>query len=656
MCGICGTIAIHPPEDFGPARRMMLAMHHRGPDDAGIEALPLGRDANGPAAVFGFRRLSILDLSPTGHQPMVNRRTGDCLVFNGEIYNFRDLRAQLQARGVDFVSSGDTEVLLKALSTWGADAIEMLDGMFALAFYEANTRRVLLARDRLGIKPLYVSRFGERLVFASEVRAILASGLVPDEYDPAGVASYLAFGAPQDPLTVHRHIQSFPCGASQWFFGDQSDRLREEPSRRFWRFPAAEDARRSPAAAAEASKGRISAAVRQHLVSDVPIAVLLSGGIDSGIVAALASRELRSLTTFCVGFESPSMPSELVVARATAKQIGSDHREVVLNSANVLESWEHWLRVADRPSIDGFNTFLVTKAIKDSGVTVACSGLGADELFGGYSNFARISRLSRMIASIAWAPRAVRVRLLAGIMTAVPYQFRHRLMNLASSGNRPVDIAIALRQILTESQLNRLGFRAAELGLQPNFTPSELYDSCELSSNDAFAAAQRTEVYGYMSNTLLRDSDANSMAHSVELRVPFLAKDVVEEAARIPGRIHLEAGRHKAVLRKAFGDMLPAAVLDRPKTGFSLPIRDWLPTKLRDSCETAVDALADLPFLDQANARGMWQEFGRYRNSIPWSRPMLLVALGSYVANRRRDRAERVPHDAAVSISQAFNQ
>lgn len=635
MCGICGILTSAPSDSTPATHRMMRAMHHRGPDDFGLEAMPLGPHSDGSAAVFGFRRLSILDLTPAGHQPMVNPRTGDCLVFNGEIYNFRELRARLQASGAELSSTGDTEALLKALSMWGEHALEMLDGMFALAFYQASARRVLLARDPLGIKPLYVSRLGDRgVVFASEVRAILASGLVSDEYDPAGVASFLAYGAPQDPLTVHRQIKSFPCGTSQWLAIDGEGRLREEPAQRFWRFPMSRP--EEPLAdTAGTARDAINAAVRSHLVSDVPLAVLLSGGIDSGIVAAIASRNAARIATFCVGFESPSMPSELVVARATAALIGSRHHEVILRPADVLQLWEQWLRVADRPSIDGFNTFLVAKAVKDAGVTVACSGLGADEFFGGYSNFKRISRLRRMLSVWAKTPRAARKTLLDGISTTVPTRYRHRLTNLAVSKGDAVDLAFAMRQILTESQLQTLGLKPQDIGLRPDFVPQELYDICAAGPTDAFAAMQRVEAYGYMGNTLLRDSDANSMAHSVELRVPFLAKAVVEQASQTPGRIHLAGGHHKAVLREAFGDILPPAVLNRPKTGFTLPIGDWLYGELRDCCEAAVNSLADVPFLDFKAVRRLWSQFEQHRHSIPWSRPMLLVALGNYVASQR---------------------
>lgn len=635
MCGICGLVNSAAPSPDAAVRRMMQAMHHRGPDDAGLEPLPLGRDANGPAATFGFRRLSILDLSPNGHQPMVNRQTGDCLVFNGEIYNFRDLRARLQSRGVEFTSTGDTEVLLKALSTWGDAALELLDGMFAIAFYQASTRRVMLARDPLGIKPLYVSLSSRSLVFASEVRAILASGLVSDEYDPAGVASFLAYGAAQDPLTVHRDIKTFPCGTSQWFAIDSSAALRTETSRRYWKLPSV-NRDQTPHEAATAIQTALTDSVRAQLVSDTPLAVMLSGGIDSGIVAALANGEPSRLDSFSVGFESSTMATEHHFARQTASYIGTRHREVLLDGNSATRLWQQWLDAADRPSVDGFNTFLVTRAVRDADCKVVLSGLGADELFGGYANFFRLRRLTPLLQPIGALPASLRKLGAACLLPVTPRRYRSRLQILADSDGRPTDTAIALRRILTQQQLADLGLQASECGLRPDFIAPELYARAAEGATDLFSAVSRAETFCYMGNTLLRDADTNSMANSIELRVPFLGKQVVEAAAGIPGRIHLKRGTPKAVLRSAFGSRLPPAVLTRPKTGFTLPVGDWLYRELRDYSEAAVDGLRNIPFVNFAAARRLWSSLEADRASTFWMKPALLVALGSYALNCQR--------------------
>lgn len=636
MCGICGGLGADP-EIIEPAvRRMMRAMPHRGPDDEGFERAVLGHGRHTMTAAFGFRRLAILDLSMAGHQPMVNAVTGDCLVFNGEIYNYRAIRARLESEGVRVESTGDSEVLLKALSTWGEEAIDMLDGMFALAFYESGNRRVLLARDPVGIKPLYVARTSHGLLFASEVRTLRASGLVSMEYDPAGIAGFLTYGAPQDPLTIHRDIKSFPSGTTQWIDIDSTGGLRELPRRRYWKFPAVEP-NRSLDEAADSLSLTLRSAVKDHLAADVPLAFFLSGGIDSAVIATLATEFLGKVTTYSVGFESPSMASELPVARQTASLLDSDHHEIMIGRRDIRAIWEAWMLAADRPSVDGLNTFLITKAVKAGNAKVAFSGLGADELFGGYANFFRVRKLAPLLRLIATFPRSSRRCVASSLAPLFPRRYRTRLLMLAQSSGRPVDLAIELKQMLDSDTVASLGLTAEALGLRDDFLPPELYAELADAGNDPFLAVSRVETYVYMGNTLLRDSDTNSMAHSIELRVPFVGKTILEEASRTPGEVHLGRGRiPKAVLRKAVGGFLSPEVLNRPKTGFTLPVGDWMYSELRDICESAVDSLKHVPFIDAGAARRLWQRFEAERGHTYWMKPLLLVALGNYVGNCER--------------------
>lgn len=645
MCGICGALGADPDIIEPAVRRMMRAMPHRGPDDEGYERMPMGRGPNGMIAAFGFRRLAILDLTLAGHQPMIDPITGDCLIFNGEIYNFRQLRARLESEGVRVTSSGDTEVLLKALSSWGDSALEMLDGMFSLAFYESGNRRVLLARDPVGIKPLYVSRTTHGLLFASEVRTLRASGLVSNDYDPAGVASFLTYGVPQDPLTIHRDIRSFPPGTAQWLSIDNAGGLREGERRKYWRFPTAIPGRSAEEAASTLTT-TLRTAVRDHLTSDVPLAFFLSGGIDSAVIATLATECLGQVSTYSVGFESPTMASELPVARETANLLQSDHHEVFVGKKQIGPLWDAWMLAADRPSVDGLNTFLITKAVKEGNAKVAFSGLGADELFGGYANFFRVRKLAPLLNILATAPKAARKAIASVVVPLFPARYRTRVMMLAQASGRPLDLAIELKRMLDDDTLSALGFRASELGLRDDFIPHELYAELEDAGSDPFLAVSRVETYVYMGNTLLRDSDINSMAHSVELRVPFVGKTVLEEAARTTGHMHLANGRvPKAILRKAVGGFLSPAVLNRPKTGFTLPVGDWMYDELRESCEAAIDALQHIPFFDAHAARRLWNRFEKERANTYWMKPLLLVALGNYV-----DKCERSYLDSAGAL------
>ncbi|MFM7244092.1 MAG: asparagine synthase (glutamine-hydrolyzing) [Planctomycetaceae bacterium] len=659
MCGICGAIGANPETLVPAVRRMMRAMPHRGPDDEGFEQMPMGPNSRGAVAAFGFRRLAILDLSMAGHQPMVSPFTDDCLVFNGEIYNYRELRERLASERVQVRSTGDTEVLLKALVHWGDEALEMLDGMYALAFYHARSRRVLLARDPVGIKPLYVSQTDHGLLFASEVRMLRSSELISGELDPAGVASFLTYGAPQDPLTVHRDVRSFPCGSRTWVSLDASGCVTQEPPQRFWRFPAPIPGR-SAADAAESLTATLRRTVRDHLASDVPLAFFLSGGIDSAVIATLATEQLGRVSTYSVGFDSPTMPSELPVAAETARLIDSDHHEVILSARTIAATWEEWMLAADRPSVDGLNTYLITKAVKAGNAKVAFSGLGADEIFGGYANFFRVRRLASLLRAMAALPVAIRETVAGMLLPLCPLRYRTRLMMLARSSGRPIDLAVELKQILGSGRLAELGLRSADVGLPDDFLPAELHAELADAGNDPFLAVSRVETYVYMQNTLLRDADTNSMAHSIELRVPFVGRAVLEEAARTPGEVHLAGGRvPKAVLRQAVSGFLAPAVLNRPKTGFSLPVGDWMYDELRDFCEAAIDGLRHIPFIDGVAARRLWNRFEKDRAHTYWMKPLLLVALGNYADNCSRAyvdsagamklRPRRQPESPAVS-------
>ena len=636
MCGICGIIGGDRRQVEPATRDMMRAMIHRGPDDEGYEELPLGSDNARPVAGFGFRRRAILDLSPAGHQPMFDPASGNCLIFNGEIYNYRHLRARLMVEGVRFRSTGDPEVLLQALTHWGERALDELEGMYAFAFYEASTKRVLLARDPIGIKPLYVSVSDRQLVFASEVRAILASRLVSDELSPAGIAGYLMYGAPQDPLTVHRDIRSFPCGAYQWLQVEAaSGRVRADLPRRFWRFPTG-DRGMSEATAVEQTRATLEASVNSHLAADVKTGFFLSAGIDSTAIAVLASRALGRIATHTVGFESTSMASEAAAAAETARGIGAEHTEIVLRKESIRDWWDGWLNSADRPSIDGLNTYIISGAVKEAGAKVAFSGLGADELFGGYANFRRVHRLSPLLRASALIPAAGRQAMARHLSPLFPPRYRDRIMSLSVNSGRPLAMAIELKRFMAPDALATLGMDAACLGLTPDYLPAEVNDYFDDVGNDPFRAVSRVETYLYMGNTLLRDSDTTSMANGVELRVPFVGRPVLEEIGRIPG--HLHVGRRtqvKRILRLSLAGMLPDHVLRRPKTGFALPVGDWMYCELRDSCEAAVAALEHLPFLRQAPVKKLWRSFVAERQHTYWMKPMLLVALGNYVANAR---------------------
>jgi len=602
----------------------MRAMVHRGPDDEGYEQFQLSDSLSGPTCGFGFRRLAIMDLSPLGHQPMINARTGDAIIFNGEIYNFVAIRDQLATRGYRFRSSGDSEVLLHALSEWGEDALARLDGMFAIAFFHAASRRVLLARDPLGIKPLYTARVGDTFAFASEVRALLATGVVPTDLDPAGIASYLAYGAPQDPLTVHRYVRSMLPATYEWI---DANALEKRPTaRRYWHFPESA-ADEGEADAIDRVRAELQQAVRLQSVSDVPLGVFLSGGIDSATMAALARSRHAAPMTFAVGYEALGGVDETVAAAETADYLGTRHFQTIVDNHWVMLQLHEWLKAADRPSIDGLNTYIVSGAVKDRGVTVALSGLGADELFGGYPNFQRIPKLQRILRTLTWIPPSIRRAAAMALLAWLPSSKRTKAVDLVSRGATALELTVLGRRLHSDATLKRLGYAPKRLGMSNDFLPHEAYEAITPSLRDPVRTISEVEASLYMGNTLLRDSDVNGMAHSLEIRVPFLGRRVVDYACSLPGPMRLPRGRPaKYLLRQAFADTLPASVFNRPKSGFSLPFGEWLFGPLRDQCEAAVDALTACPVID-----GTWSGYTSNRSATHWSRPLSLVVLGAYV-------------------------
>jgi asparagine synthase (glutamine-hydrolysing) len=636
MCGICGIFTTRGHDVATGVRRMMQAMVHRGPDDDGYEEISAASGDNSPTIGLGFRRLAILDLTPTGHQPMFNPNTGDCIVFNGEIYNFQSLRAELQCQGVRFRGTSDTEVLLYALSTWGESALTRVAGMYAFAFYEAKTQRVLLARDPLGIKPLYVAEVAGGIVFASEARAVLASGIVPDDLDQAGIASMLAYGSPQDPLTVHRAIRSFPAGSCGWIHTTRDGTVAALASRRFWRFPSQVIPVPTVEDAAAQVRGLLENAVAQHLVADRPVGVFLSAGIDSFAVAALSKAARGEVVTFTVGFDEQGITDEVREAADAAKVLGTTHRPIILSAADVEPLWTSWLGNADRPSIDGFNTFVVSHAVKHAGKAVALSGLGGDELFGGYPNFATVKRYSALLAALRPVPASIRLLGLRWLLRSRSHTFRERAEELVGGNAGLERIALRLRRILTDRQLGSLGVDLASLPLDDHFLdPSVVAAICDDATADAFNTIARLECGLYMGNTLLRDTDVVSMAHSLEVRVPLLDQHVVNYVMQLPERLKTRpGGPTKYLLREALRGLLPDALLNRPKTGFCLPIDRWMHGPLRDSCQAAIDYLAGNGPLDAGEVRSLWNDFLASSANVHWVRPMALVALGSYLQNR----------------------
>lgn len=570
MCGINGILRLHPGApriDQDELLRTRDAMTARGPDGAGLWISPCR------GAALASRRLAILDLSPAGAQPMSSLDERWHLALNGEIYNFRELRRELEEQGVRFRSQSDTEVVLALLAREGSGALRRLRGMFGLALWDDREKRLLLARDPLGIKPLYYSTDGGCLRFASQVKALEASRAISREVDPAGLAGFLLWGSVPEPFTFRREIRALPAGS---FLTAEEGRLGDpEPFYRLDEVPAGPPL--EPAAAIEDS-------VAAHLVSDVPVAVFLSAGLDSGMIAALARRRLpEPPASFTLSFDvlAGTPADEAPLAAEVARTLGTRHLERRVGKADFAALWPQALEAMDQPSIDGFNTFVVSRAAQEAGLKVVLSGLGGDEVFGSYPSFRDVPSLERTARragrlpglAAAWpalsriaAPGRPKLRglLRHGASTPGSYFLRRGLF-------LPAELPVLLGRDLAEEGLRRYD-PVADATL--SWLDPATLDGHRRPGEDGWFDVHRLETALYMRNQLLRDADWASMACSVELRVPLVDAWLRRHLARAgfePAR-----SQGKAALVRRAAPELPEALFRREKTGFYIPVMEWL--------------------------------------------------------------------------------
>lgn len=602
---------------------MVAAQIHRGPDDSGETYQPFGSLVLG----LGHRRLSIIDISCAGHQPMVHPRTGDQIVFNGEIYNFQLIRQELLSAGEQFAGHSDTEVLLHGLARWGPDYIKRLQGMFAFAFFNAKEQTLLLARDSMGIKPLYVAQAHGTLLFASEVRAILASGLVSDTFDRQGIASLLAYGAVQQPATLFQSIRSFPPGSYQLIKADQI--AAPAPAQKFWTIPCQSD--QAETRVVQEIEITLEASVRDHLVADVPLGVFLSSGLDSTIIAGLAARYTDQLRSFCVGFADQPDMSESALARETASLFGLRHTDITLNGSEAEQAAMQWLTSLDQPSVDGLNVYIISKAVREHGISVALSGQGGDELFGGYPSFSDIPRLLSLMRQLRRLPTPLRLAFARAASFNKSEAVKEKFKDMVRTSGSILDLYLQRRRIMSDSQLAALGFDQTDARCQ-GFLPAGALDGIELDGADPIRSISMLESRLYQGNMLLRDSDTNGMAHSLEIRVPMLDQRMLELMFRISGKTRLpDHVANKHLLRKAFAPFLRPALSQQQKRGFTLPIRRWMVGPIRDLCEQALVSLKDVNLFSTRGIDSVWQAFLRDPESQIWSRAFTLCVLGLYI-------------------------
>jgi asparagine synthase (glutamine-hydrolysing) len=628
MCGIAGIIGRLDELNRAALERMSDAMVHRGPDDSGMWIS--APDSRGWGALLGFRRLSILDLSPAGAQPMVDPVTGHVVVFNGEIYNFVDLRRRLVAEGQELRSTGDTAVMLRALGLHGPGAVSWFRGMFAFACWDPKERRLLLARDPLGIKPLYLARSldpdsGWSLAFASELRALLASGLLGTPHlDPRAVASSLWNGFVVGPVTAVKGIELLWPGHLVEFDGAGKE-LRHQD---FWHIP---DRAPDPIMDEHGLAAILEEGLRLHLASDVPLAVLLSGGVDSSAVANLAQRAVHGpIHTFTLAFEEHEL-NEGPIARRIAAAIGTQHHEVVLTEKGFVENLEAALDSLDQPTFDGLNAYYISRAIRAAGFTVALSGTGGDELFGGYTSYRDLPVLHRWSRPAAWVLQSLQVTaptlatwpLRCSGKTIPPQTRWAKLPEMIRYGGDLValyQLAYALFLPGFQHELLAKGFAEALADGLPVAMRQRII--AESRSRTPLSAIAVMEQRLFLGERLLRDNDVASMASSLEQRVPLVDQILFENVDRLPERARYRPLGKKAMLRRIGLRGLDPALFERPKSGFVLPFDRWIRRGLKDAMDqTLRDPQAIAPVgLDPAAVERLWQAFLDGAPGLYWSR------------------------------------
>jgi asparagine synthase (glutamine-hydrolysing) len=613
MCGITGIIHFNGRAPGDAVIRVMTdALAHRGPDSDGFW------EEGGVA--LGHRRLSIIDLSTAANQPFTDYSGRYIMVFNGEMYNYQDVKELIT--DYPFHTTSDTEVLIAAYAKWGADCLKYFRGMFAFAIWDRQEKEIFIARDRMGVKPLYYFTDGERLLFASETRSILATVLVSKKINRAALADYFSYQSVSYPHSLIEGIRQLEAGS--WIRIGNGATVEK----RYW------DVTGNPvdfdftdgAGIKKRIRQLMLQSVRRRLVSDVPVGAFLSGGIDSSaVVGLMAEASSDRPNTFNISFEEKEF-DESHYAEIIAKKFNTRHTRILLKPTDFLDELQNALDAMDTPSGDGINTYCVSKVIRRSGMTVALSGIGGDELFAGYSIFDQYLQLHKM-KGIWKVPLVVR-RLLAGLLSPGRDQGKKgRIMQSLKMDSCSIDnIYPIFRQILSPSLLKEL---TSVIDPGPFITSlqTELKARKEsLEKLPLLSQVSAAEYLGYTQHTLLKDTDQMSMAVSLEVREPFFDQDLVEFVLSVPDSWK-RSTYPKSLLVESLDHLLPDEVVFRKKQGFLFPWNVWLKSELRSFCEIRLKNMAGRPFINGGALLAYWQRFLANDKNTRWAEIWLFVVL-----------------------------
>jgi asparagine synthase (glutamine-hydrolysing) len=597
MCGIAGILNIQSNTNLTHSiQNMTDALAHRGPDSGGFFV-----DENKVA--LGHRRLSIIDLSTSANQPFKDESGRFTLIFNGEIYNYRDIKPLIG--GYHFKTTSDTEVILAAYIKWGKDCLQHLNGMFAFAIWDKKDETLFIARDRLGIKNIYYYLDNQRFIFSSEVRSLLQSDFVPRQIDKNALHDFLIFQSVYAPATIVKNVYQLMPG--EYAFVSKKGMEKKF----YWTIEKSNFNPISDLKTAQKNvKNLLSASVERRMVSDVPLGAFLSGGIDSSAVVALMSQASeRPIDTFTVGFSEKQF-DESHFADIIAKKYKTHHRNIRLSPDDFLKELPHALDAMDTPSGDGLNTYIVSKATKKAGITVALSGLGSDELFAGYSYSRRFQQLNTTFSAYWNVPKSLRNPVL-------------NLANKALGSNGKMQKALTMLQEDAPTidalyphlrSVNTEGVASNMLNLKngsPELTITRLLKERQTDINKYPFLSQMAiaEMLGYTLNVLVKDTDQFSMASALEVREPFFDYQLVEYVLGVPDSLKYDKSCPKSLLVGALGTLLPSEIVHRPKMGFSFPWRHWMLHELRPFCEKYLQNLSKYTYFNHKSIETEWHTF-----------------------------------------------
>ncbi|MFT4986139.1 MAG: asparagine synthase (glutamine-hydrolyzing) [Flavobacteriales bacterium] len=617
MCGIAGLYGlegVNNPE--GIVARMNDLISHRGPDSDGL--FSYGN------VVLGHRRLSIIDLSEEANQPFHNHNGRYTIVFNGEVYNFQEIKSRL--KDYQFKTKCDTEVVLAAYEMFGVDCFEMFNGMFALAIWDKQTEELIIARDRMGIKPLYYYIKDQTIMFASEIRAIMHSGFMKAELDQSGLVDYMRYQTVHAPNTIIKDVKMLMPGSLM--------RISDSEFSHEVYWDSRVDYKKNDDSDPEKIKKNIHDtlfnAVSLRTISDVPYGAFLSGGIDSSAIVGMMSKMSDiQINTFSVVFDEAEF-SEAVYARQVSELFGTVHREIPVTPTDFLELLPDALDAMDHPSGDGPNTYVVSKVTKEAGVTMALSGLGGDELFAGYDLFKRCASLSdkRWLMSFPPAFRKPVGRIYKTLKPGISSDKVDAVLNLDY-----LDLEYIyplMRQVLLDDRIKSI---TGNKNLPENevFRIAQGADHTNIGFEMPYLSRiSYMEFNSYMQNILLRDSDQMSMAHALEIRVPFLDHNIVEYVLGIGDKLKYPSSPKKLLIESLDG-LLPDNIVNRPKMGFTFPWAHWMKNDLKDFCATNIETLKQRSYINAASIDKLWNQFLSGDPRVTWSRLWYLIVLENWI-------------------------